>query len=376
MIRTDLLPEELNDQARFQRVARRHLDAIAWEPRGYIPLGIIVNNPANVEGIGYDQWLDAAVFFEVQAKILRDTLMVGSDYMPILPINHLGDALIPSMFGARLHVPSNMAGSLGDQGPAPLPVIDEVEAIDALRLPDMRRGIMPEFTQIITAWRRWAPPWVQIVTTFPIGPFSLAHSLRGSDIFTELVDHPHRIHKLLELCSEVQVQVELHLRGLIGEAKPLGISNFGVRSHGIRLGDDTIINLSPEMITEFALPHIEKIAERFGPATVHYCTLPHRRADHVFGPLAASPRVAMASTQFGFEYYDAHVDALGGRLAVESFYGAAYEYVREKFGSFRDWAFDFVPRRKNDSGLILYFEVPSVELGNELWATWQEAHRK
>ena len=375
MLKVDILPDQLNDPGRFREVGKRHLNAIAWKRQDYIPLGIIVNDPLNTKGIDYNQWLDAAVFFEVQAKILRDTLTVGSDYLPILPINQLGAVLIPSMFGAELHVPAEMAGSLQDQGPTPLPVLEDIEAADSLQPPPMTAGIMPQFTEIITSWRRWAPPWVEIVSAFPVGPFSQAAALRGSDLFTDLVDNPRRSRRLLSLCAEVQIEVELHLRGLIGNGKPLPISNFGVRGQGIRLGDDSIISLSPKMIAEFAVPPIETIAERFGPATVHFCTLPDRREDHVFESLAASPKIAMASSQFGFEYYDANVQSLRGRLAMESFYGAAHAYVCEKFGSFRDWAFDFVPRRKSDSGLILYFEVPSVELGKELWKIWQEAHR-
>jgi hypothetical protein len=48
-------------------------------------------------------------------------------------------------------------------------------------------------------------------------------------------------------------------------------------------------------------------------------------------------------------------------LAVESFYGGAYAYVGRQFGSLHDWARDFVPRFRNASGLVLYFQVSSVE---------------
>ena len=82
------------------------------------------------------------------------------------------------------------------------------------------------------------------------------------------------------------------------------------------------------------------------------------------------------SSQFGFEYYQAHLESLRGRLAIESFYGDAYTYVCEKFGSFGDWAFDFVPRFKNESGLILYLWVPSLDLAVEIWETWQQAHNR
>ncbi len=371
----DIIPDRLNDPDRFALVAKRHLNAIAWERQDYIPLGIIVNNPDNIKGISYKQWLDPAVFFEVQARILCDTLTVGSDYMPVLPLNHLGDVLIPTMFGAELLVPGEMGTSLQDQGSSPIPVIGSIEEVDALSLPDMEAGLMPDFRKIITAWRQWAPPWVEIGRPFPVGPFTLAAELRGGDLFVDLLDNSERSRKLLSLSAEMQVQVELYLREATGRTESLPISNFGVRGPGPRLGDDTIINLSPGMITEFAVPYIDAIARQLGPATVHFCTLPERRADHVFEPLADAPSIVMASSQFGFEYYENNVDRLEGRLAIESFYGDGLSYVINKYGSFENWDEGFVPRFKERSGLILYMEVDSVEKGKCYWETWQAAHR-
>jgi len=371
----DIIPDRLNQPARFAEVAQRHLNAIAWKRQDYIPLGIIVDNPDNLKGISYGQWLDAGVFYQAQAKILRDTLSVGSDYMPVLPINQLGNVLIPTMFGSELLVPTEMGTTIQEQGPCPRPVIGTIKAVDDLRLPDMAAGIMPDVTRIITAWREWVPSWTKIVTPGSVGPFTLATLLRGADFFMDLIDNPERCGKLLSLCAEVQVQVETYLCGLVNEVKCLPISNFGVFSRGRRMGDDTIINLAPDMITEFAVPYIETIARQLGPATVHFCTLAERRADHVFEPLAVSPHIAMASTQFGFEYYEKNVDQLEGRLAVESFYGEGINYVVNKYGSFETWAKDFVPRFKHRSGLILYFNVDSVEEGKRCWEAWQAAHQ-
>ena len=47
----------------------------------------------------------------------------------------------------------------------------------------------------------------------------------------------------------------------------------------------------------------------------------------------------------------------------------------ERHGSFEGWARDFVPRFKKRSGLVLYFEVGSVEEGKRLWDVWETAHQ-
>ena len=371
-----LIPSSLNDPERFARTAERHRNALAWKPQGWIPLGIIVNNPDNLQGLSYDRWEDPEAFYVPQAKLLRDTLTVGSDYMPVMAINHLGDVLIPTMLGAELFVPTEMAGSVQDTGATPRPVLNDIAGVDDLAMPDITAGHMPQHLEIIRRWREWAPPWVHIVTPFPLAPFSLAAELRGSGFFLDIIDEPARCHRFLALCAEMQIRGEQCFREAIGAAGGPALSNFGVLNPGRRLGDDYVINLSPEQITEFAVPHIETVARQLGPSNIHFCTLPEHRADHVFEPLARSEWISTASSQFSFEYYETHLDELRGRLSLEAFYGQGYEYVCEKFGSFRDWAFDFVPKFKNDSGLVLFFEVPSVDAGREVWDIWHTAHAR
>jgi hypothetical protein len=373
----DLLPETLNDPGRFARIAERHLKASCWQPQDYIPLGIIVNDPAHLRGISYRRWLEPEPFFEAQAKVLRDTLLVGSDLLPSLGMNHLGDVLIPTMFGARLFVPEEMGESAQDTGATPWPILSDIEEVDDLRSPDLSAGLMPQFAEIARLWLAWAPEWVQVVTPFPLGPFSLAMELRGSELLVDLFDDPQRCHRLLRICAETQIRTERHLQGILGTRQAAPLSNFGVRTRGRRIGDDSIITLSPEHIRQFAVPYLEMIARELGPATIHFCTLPDHPADQVFEPLAHSSLISTASSQFAFQYYEGHLSSLRGRLSIESLYGAARAYLTDRWGSFGDWAREFVPRFKNQSGLVLYvFDVTSVEEGRELWSIWQEAHER
>ena len=78
----------------------------------------------------------------------------------------------------------------------------------------------------------------------------------------------------------------------------------------------------------------------------------------------------------GLTFYRQGFVLLRGRLAVESLYAPGYGYVVDTYGSFAAWADDFVPRFKNESGLVLYFQVDSVDQGEEIWQQWQAAHRK
>ncbi|MCK5880203.1 MAG: hypothetical protein KAH24_10500 [Holophagae bacterium] len=154
-------------------------------------------------------------------------------------------------------------------------------------------------------------------------------------------------------------------------------TNFGISGVGVRLGEDSICNISPQMIKEFCSLAFRRVNEICGgQGHIHFCSLSDSRLEHIYPALLEMPEVAVVSSQFGFEYYQDHLEELQGRLAVESFYGDAYEYVCEKYGSFKNWAGEFVACFKNESGLVLYMQVTSVEEGKQVWAAWCEAHQK
>ena len=339
-------------------------------------MGIHVVNPQHFQHLTYRDWLNPEPFLEYQAKVLADTLAVGSDLLPVVAINHLGDAVLTSMFGAELFMPENASATLQDIGPTPMPMFSDIEAVASLEMPAMDAGIMPDVDRMALYYRAALPEWVHVVAPMPAGPFSTAMELRGSNIMLDMIERPDLVHRFINLCARLLAGVERHVRQLIHSPLDRHISNFGILGTGLRLGEDSMVNLSPTMIEEFCLPAFAAVNDICGGCGhVHFCSLPHSRFEHIYPVLADSPQVAVLSSQFGFEYYQDHLDELRGRLAIESFYGDAYRYVCTKYGSFRDWAKEFVPRFKNESGLVLYCQVASVDEARELWAVWQEAHQ-
>ena len=370
-----LLPERLNDPVRFALVADRHVKAFRWEKQDWIPLGLIVNDPRHSEGITYDQWLNPRVFLDLQAKMLRETLEVGSDISPSIALNHMGNALYPSVFGAKITIPEDRVTSIQDTGPWVYPAISDIREVDDLFPPPLSTGLVVEAERFMKDYQAALPDWVTVVSPSKMGPFSLAELLRGSDFYLDMVLDPVRCKRLLELCTDSLIRIEKHLRGVVRQTRETHLSEFGITGIGVRVGEDSIVNISGSMIREFVLPYLDHFGDAFGGSIyVHFCTLEQSRVDHVFNALAESQSVFAASSQFGLEYYEEHLDELEGRLAIESLYGDGIDYVNAKFGSFENWARDFVPRFKNRSGLVLYFEVASTDEARHLWEIWQEAH--
>ena len=369
--------DRLYDPERFELTAARHTKALTWERQGWIPLGIHVVDPECGRGLDYGDWLKPEPFLEIQRKVLADTLAVGSDLLPIAPINHMGDAPITSLFGAEQYVPEDGSATLQDVGPTPLPVFSSIEEVADLDVPPMDAGVMPEIVRMLEVYRAGFPEWVHVLRPMPAGPFSTAMELRGADIIYDMYERPDLCKRLIMISAEAQCLVEFETRRVVGAGCDPRVSNFGIMGAGLRLGDDSFVNLSPDMIREFCLPAFE-LTNRMcgGSGHIHFCTLPHSRFDFIYPVLAASDQVSVVSSQFGFEYYQDHLAELRGRLAVEAFYGDALADVRARYGSFRAWANDFVPRFKDESGLVLYCQAASVDEGREMWADWAEAHRR
>jgi len=140
----------LNDPSRFARIARLHTSAFMWQTQGRIPLGIHVADPKHAAGLYYRDWLNPVPFLEYQVKVLADTLAVGSDLLPVVAINHLGDAVLTSMFGAELFMPENCSATLQEIGPTPMPMFSNIEEAVAHKMPAMDAGIMPDVDRIVS----------------------------------------------------------------------------------------------------------------------------------------------------------------------------------------------------------------------------------
>lgn len=371
--------EKYYQPERFEHVKAVHRRALTWIPQDYIPLGIHVADPRHIREISYPDRFDPDVFFHVHAHYLADTLEVGSDIVPVVGMNQLGDVLIPTMFGAEEYIPSEMIATLQDVGPTPKAVLSSIEQVETLCVPSFDTGILPQIETLCRAYRERLPEWIGLIGGFPIGPFSTAMALRGSEILVDVIDRPELCDKLMRLSAEMVVQIEKRIRGMFNpdfdNAKNL--THFGVRGTGLRLGDDSICNLSPEMIRRFCAPVYHKINQIWqGQGHIHCCSLAHSRFEHLYPAFLDMPEVSVFSSQFAFEYYREHLPELKGRLALESFYGDALGYVTERYGSFENWADEFVPKYRNESGLLLYCQVSSVQEGKRLWQAWQKAHGK
>jgi hypothetical protein len=178
------------------------------------------------------------------------------------------------------------------------------------------------------------------------GVFDVAHMLYGHGIFTDLLD-PDRadwVRALLKGSLELYVRATMFVKQLLAE--PL---NEMVHGHGTvqgvyfphggaRVSEDTAILLSPDAISEWILPYVERSLAAFGGGFVHYCG----RHEGLFQQLCACPVVraidlqpGMHNTRWLFERCAESGTALYGAVAAED--GESCErYVRRLAALVRD----------------------------------------
>lgn len=121
------------------------------------------------------------------------------------------------------------------------------------------------------------------------GPLDLAHLVQGDDFFYALHDDPPFVHHLLELCVELGIRTHTWMKEISGE--PLDQIYHGnglyAENMGIRICEDTSVIIAPASIEEFAVPYVQRLAQHFGGAWVHYCG----RNDFLTEAMCAVPEV-------------------------------------------------------------------------------------
>lgn len=107
------------------------------------------------------------------------------------------------------------------------------------------------------------------------GPFSIAASLLGNDIFYDIYDNPDDIHWLLDRITSAYIEFYKIIAPLVNGFTPDGNGTYamGAIFPGLVLlkEDTSSACLSDEQITEFCTPYNRRITDELGPVSIHYC---------------------------------------------------------------------------------------------------------
>ena len=237
-------------------------------------LPLIFWRPQNISvpGKTYDmeeQFYDKEKMLYAHLEEIADCASNTFDALLCLRPN-FGTIFIPTMFGLEYKVPKDSFAWVTSHL--------SKEEIKRYKLPDLdKTDLMKRVIEYIQFFKEKLPEWIQVYLPDTLGPFEIAHSVYGHDIFYEIYDDPNFVHYLLGLCTELYIQVTKKLKKVIGEERESCyhghalVRGIYMRNGGARISEDSATLLSPEHIDEFVISYDKRALRAFGGGFVHYC---------------------------------------------------------------------------------------------------------
>jgi hypothetical protein len=186
-----------------------------------------------------------------------------------------GTGIMPRLFGAELFLMDDELDTLPTS--RPLGGADAVRKLLDDGIPDLRRGYGAQVLEMGASFATVAHVYPNIGRYVHIyhpdlqGPLDIVELLWGSGVFYDLYDSPELVKDLLDLVTATYIAFMREWQKIVPPADG-PVAHWGIMHGGrIMIRDDSAMNLSPEMVEEFALPWDQKLLDEFGGGAVHFC---------------------------------------------------------------------------------------------------------
>ena len=200
-----------------------------------------------------------------EGALLRDdrAYTVRADY---------GAVIIPSLFGCKYVEEGNEMPWLEH-----LPSLKAVEALIDAGMPELRAGLGRKVEETEQYFLEMIAPYEKLSQVVHVGcpdtqaPFNLAASIIGSQIYLAVYDNPGLVHTLLRLVTDTCLEFTKSHKRNVGEEMNKSYIMGWCTDGGIRIVDDSAVNLSEEMYREFCVPYNTQLSRAFDGFIGHFC---------------------------------------------------------------------------------------------------------
>ena len=192
-----------------------------------------------------------------------------SDWLPMFQNTHLGQGLIPSMFGAKqLIVEHNSPFTEGRL----LSTIDEVAALPEHIDPE-HDGWGPKLKEVCEKFLDAADGVVPICVADHQSPYGIATKLIGNEaLMLAMYDAPELVDRLLTICTDATIDVIRAMERWVGPENLARNARLPIPGQGgVVIWDDYISVISPSLHQRFCRPHNVRLFETFGSGHLHTC---------------------------------------------------------------------------------------------------------
>jgi len=223
---------------------------------------------------------DKSFYFDSETRIRNDVIMRRVLYerfgelglgepdpqpRPIIGSQHVaGGFIIPALLGAEIWFEP-------DAAPQPLPLKLSVEQIEAFEKPDFHTTWpMNEFIeQMDTLEAEWGYVVGGMNTD---GLLNAAYHLYGEQMFLDFYMAPDRVRQLLDIISELIVDLALYMRQRTGECSiPVNRMVAHVDPTMFFHANCSVQMISPKSYRDFHLEVEQRMAARIQPYGIHHC---------------------------------------------------------------------------------------------------------
>jgi hypothetical protein len=203
--------------------------------------------------------------------IERSLRLLPDDYIPVVRLTQ-GYLTIATMFGCQVHWsedPNQPPGVLEHP-------IKDLQQVYTLKPPGVRDGMMPENLRRMRLFAGNLPPDVSLTGIDIGGPLNNLKDLLDTNLFyTGFYDDPRAVHTLLDLLTDVQLEMMQVLVSAGGGRQRFGCLDFDPVWHPEKYisfcSDDVSATIGPKVFEKFSLPYNDRIYAPWGSGGLHNC---------------------------------------------------------------------------------------------------------
>ena len=241
-----------------------------------------------------DEWPSLginAAFDSIDAMLLHqlrgcsDVLASGGN-APLAVRCNYGTSILPSLFGVELFM---MAEELDT-----LPTSHPLHSADAIRklvdagVPDLQSALGGKVFQTAERFLEVLEKHPVLQRTIDIyhpdtqGPMDIAEVIWGSEIFYAFGDEPELLTAFLELITQTYTAFLRRWFKLVPQTRDWSTHWSMAHKGTLMIRNDSLMNLSPALYTEFVRPFDQRLFDAFGGGAIHFCG----RGDHFIEPMS------------------------------------------------------------------------------------------
>lgn len=210
--------------------------------------------------------------FQVNMGVIERTLrLVPDDYIPTVRITQ-GYMTIATMFGIEIHWSDdpNQPPGIGSH------IIHDLAEVYKLHRPTMEDGLMPENVHRLQYFAQNLPPDVYLTGVDNGGPLNNLKDLLDTNLlYTGFYDDPQAVHYLLNLLTDIQLEMHHTIIKSVGDIRRLGCIDFDPLWHPEKYisfcSDDVCATISLKIFKEFSLPYNNRLYQPWGSGGLHNC---------------------------------------------------------------------------------------------------------